>query len=109
MYYLVTIHLVTRGTSRSHATDAYICYMAGRISTDMNGWKKRSVKKFWKELPEDEALPEKASEAEASKLQFVRKLLSMFFFQIRLVDLCRSLQELCVHPVHPVHPTFGAG
>ena len=60
----------------------YICYMAGRISTDMNGYermKKRSVKKFWKELPEDEALwPEKASEA---KLQFVRKLLSMFFFK----------------------------
>lgn len=33
------------------------------------------------------------------KASICEKIAQHVFFQIRLVDLCRSLQELCVHPV----------
>ena len=97
MYYLVTIHLVTRGTSRSHATYAYICFMAGRISTDEETLRKKVLWRFRRWSP----LVRKGFWGRSFEASICEKIAAIAASSI--LNFVGSLSDLCIHPVHPGH------
>lgn len=100
------------GNSWHLSITCYRCLHMLHGRADFNGYERMEEtlrKKVLERTPRRWSPARKGFWGRSFEASICEKIAQHVFFQIRLVDLCRSLQELCVHPVHPVHPTFGAG